>query len=74
MTHKIPIHASIVSARNAEPVTFYPEAKGKRAKMINVELRAPNGSNLRDQTWRHQIVEKYLARWGLIKKAMAAVA
>ena len=33
-----------------------------------------HGSNLRDQTWRHQIVEKYLARWGLIKKAMAAVA
>jgi hypothetical protein len=41
---------------------------------FNVELRAPNGSNLRDRTWRHQIVEKYLARWGLIKKAMAAVA
>ena len=56
-------------------IAFYPEAKGKRAKTINVELRAPNGSNLRDQTRRHQIVsEKYLARWGLIKKAMAAVA
>jgi hypothetical protein len=56
-------------------IVFYPEAKGRRAKTINVELRAPNGSNLRDQTWRHQIVsEKYLARWGLIKKAMAAVA
>jgi hypothetical protein len=55
-------------------IAFYPEAKGKRAKTINVELRVPNGSNLRDQTWRHQIVEKYLARWGLIKKAMAAVA
>jgi len=56
-------------------IAFYPEAKGKRAKTINVELRAPNGSNLRDQTRRHQVVsEKYLARWGLIKKAMAAVA
>ena len=32
-----------------------------------------HGSNLRDQTRRHQIVsEKYLARWGLIKEAMAA--
>ena len=31
-------------------IVFYPEAKGKRAKTINVELRAPNGSNLRDQT------------------------
>jgi hypothetical protein len=56
-------------------IAFYPEAKGKRAKTINVELKAPNGSNLRDQTRRHQIVsEKYLARWGLIKMAMAAVA
>jgi hypothetical protein len=55
-------------------IAFYPEAKGKRAKTINVELKAPNGSNLRDQTWRHQILEKYLARWGLIKKAMAAAA
>ena len=54
-------------------IAFYPEAKGKRAKTINVELRAPNGSNLKDQTRRHQIVsEKYLARWGLIKEAMAA--
>jgi hypothetical protein len=49
-------------------IVFYPEAEGKRAKTINVELRAPNGSNLKDQTRRHQIVsEKYLARWGLIK-------
>jgi hypothetical protein len=46
-------------------IVFYPEAEGKRAKTINVELRAPNGSNLKDQTRRHQIVsEKYLARWG----------
>jgi hypothetical protein len=56
-------------------ITFHPEDRGKRAKTINVELRAPNGSNLRDQTRRHQIVsEKYLTRWGLIKEAMAAVA
>jgi hypothetical protein len=56
-------------------IVFHPEGHGKRPMVINVELRAPNGSNLRDQTWRHQIVsEKYLARWGLIKKAMAAVA
>jgi hypothetical protein len=56
-------------------IAFYPQAQGKRAKTINVELSAPNGSNLKDQTRRHQIgSEKYLARWGLIKKAMAAVA
>jgi hypothetical protein len=56
-------------------IAFYPEAKGKRAKTINVELRALNGSNLRDLTRRHQIIsEKYLARWGLTKKATAAAA
>jgi hypothetical protein len=56
-------------------IAFHPEGRGKRAKAINVELRAPNGSNLRDQTRRHQIVsKKYLTRWGLIKNAMAAVA
>jgi hypothetical protein len=56
-------------------IVFYPEAAKKRAKTINVELRAPNGSNLRDQTRRHQIIsEKYLARWGLIKKPKAAAA
>ncbi len=56
-------------------IAFQPEGHGKRAKTISVELRAPNGSNLRDQTRRHQIIsEKYLARWGLIKTGMAAVA
>lgn len=56
-------------------IVFHPEAAKKRAKTINVELRAPNGSNLKDQTRRHQIIsEKYLLRWGLIKNAMAAVA
>ena len=56
-------------------IAFHPEGPGKRGKSITVELRAPNGSNLRDQTRRHQIVsEKYLVRWGLIEEAMAAVA
>jgi hypothetical protein len=56
-------------------IGFHPDAVGKRAKTINVELRAPNGSNLKDQTRRHQIIsEKYLARWGLIKKPKAAAA
>lgn len=56
-------------------IAFHPEGRGKRGKLITVELRAPNGSNLRDQTWRHQIVsEKYLVRWGLIKETMTAVA
>ena len=56
-------------------IAFHPEGRGKRGKPLTVELRAPNSSNLRDQTRRHQIVsEKYLVRWGLIEDAMAAVA
>jgi hypothetical protein len=56
-------------------IAFHPDGHGKRGKAITVELRAPNGSNLRDQTRRHQIVsEKYLVRWGLIEETMAAVA
>jgi hypothetical protein len=50
-------------------ITFHPEASDKRAKTISIDLRAPNGSNLRDQTRRHQLVaEKYLERWGLIAR------
>jgi hypothetical protein len=50
-------------------ITFHPEASGKREKTISIDLRAPNGSNLRDQTRRHQLVaEKYLERWGLIAR------
>jgi hypothetical protein len=56
-------------------ISFHPEAKGKREKAINVELRAPNGSNLKDQTQRHQLVsKKYLQRWGLVRGGMAAAA
>jgi hypothetical protein len=33
-------------------IAFHPEGHGKRAKAITVELRTPNGSNLRDQTRR----------------------
>jgi hypothetical protein len=33
---------------------------------VTAELRVPNTSNLKNQTWRHQIVsEKYIERWGL---------
>jgi hypothetical protein len=48
-------------------LVFYPEPGRTREKTVSIELRAPNGSNLRDQTLRHQIVsQKYLARWGLL--------
>jgi hypothetical protein len=48
-------------------IIFFPEAGGRRAKTVTIELRAPNGSNLREQIRHHQIIsEKYLGRWGLI--------
>ncbi len=49
-------------------ITFHPDKPGAREKTITVDLRRPNGSNLRDQTRKHQIIaEKYLERWGLIE-------
>lgn len=50
-------------------IEFQPEGKDRRGKAIKVELGAPNRSNLKDQTHWHQLVsEKYLARWGLVRK------
>jgi hypothetical protein len=47
-------------------IVFDPEEAGRRRKVVTAELRVPNTSNLKNQTWRHQIVsEKYIERWGL---------
>jgi hypothetical protein len=47
-------------------IIFHPEASGRREKVVVAELRAPNSSNLKNQTRRHQLVsEKYIERWGL---------
>jgi hypothetical protein len=47
-------------------IAFHPEAGGGRGKIVNVNLRSPNSSDLRNQTRRHQLIsEKYLVRWGL---------
>jgi hypothetical protein len=47
-------------------IVFHPELGRTREKTVSIQLRAPNGSNLRDQTWQHQIVsQKYLAKWRL---------
>jgi hypothetical protein len=49
-------------------IVFFAEKPGRRDKTITVELRAPNGSNLREHIRLHQIVsEKYLSRWGLLE-------
>jgi len=51
-------------------IVFHPEPDGGREKIVNVNLRMPNGSDLRNQTFRHRLVsEKYLVRWGLTAPA-----
>jgi hypothetical protein len=47
-------------------IVFDPEEAGRRKKVVTAELRVPNSSNLKNQSWRHQLVsEKYIERWGL---------
>jgi hypothetical protein len=48
-------------------VVFHREAGRSRDKTVTIELRAPNGSNIREQIRQHQIIsQKYLVRWGLV--------
>ncbi|MDF2235760.1 hypothetical protein P2H44_24670 [Albimonas sp. CAU 1670] len=47
-------------------VIFEPEQPGRRPKAVLVSLSAPNRSNLRDHTQRHQFIAGTLMeRWGL---------
>jgi hypothetical protein len=47
-------------------IVFDAEEAGRRKKVVTVVLRVPNTANLKNQTWRHQLVsEKYIERWGL---------
>jgi hypothetical protein len=48
-------------------IVFHREAGRRRDKTVIIELRTPNGSNIREQIRQHQIIsQKYLARWGLV--------
>jgi hypothetical protein len=48
-------------------IVFYPDVGRTRDKTVTLELRAPDGSNLREQIRQHQIIsQKYLLRWGLV--------
>jgi hypothetical protein len=48
-------------------IVFHHEVGRTRDKTVTIELRAPNGSNIREQIRQHQIIsQKYLARWGLV--------
>jgi hypothetical protein len=48
-------------------VVFHREAGKTKDKTVTIELRAPNGTNIREQIRQHQIIsQKYLARWGLV--------
>ena len=51
-------------------IVFHLEAGRTRAKTVSIQLRAPNGSNLRDQTRQHQLLsQKCLARWQLLSES-----
>lgn len=48
-------------------IVFHPDHDGGREKRVLIELRAPNGSNLKEQERRHELISsKYLLRWGLL--------
>ncbi len=48
-------------------IVFHPEPGRAREKHVTIDLRAPNGSNLKEQIRHHRLVsQKYLARWGLV--------
>ena len=48
-------------------IVFHPEAGSAREKTVILELRAPDGSNIREQIRQHQIIsQKYLLRWELV--------
>ena len=48
-------------------IVFQPESGRRKDKSVTLDLRAPNGSNLKEQIRHHQLISrKYLARWGLV--------
>jgi hypothetical protein len=53
-------------------IVFHPEARSTRDKAVTLELRVPNGSNIREQIRQHQIISrKYLPRWQLVAESVA---
>lgn len=53
-------------------IVFQPDRDGGRDKRITIELRRPNGSNLKEHIRRHELISsKYLARWGLVHAGQA---
>jgi hypothetical protein len=57
----------ILRARLA--VKFSPRAGNRLGRTMNVELSAPCGCNLRDQSDLERLIgEKYLRRWGLVRE------
>jgi hypothetical protein len=50
-------------------IAFHPEPGQTRDKIVTIELRAPNHSNLKEQLHHHEIISrKYLTRWGLVEQ------
>lgn len=53
-------------------IVFQPDSEGGRDKRVTIQLRSPNGSNLKEHIRRHELISsKYLGRWGLIHAGQA---
>ena len=53
-------------------IVFQADRDGGRDQRITIDLRWPNGSNLKEHVPRHELISsKYLARWGLINAGQA---
>ena len=49
-------------------ILFHPDRPGHKDKKVSIELRVPNGSNIKEQIRHHDVIaSKYLARWGLLR-------
>ena len=50
-------------------IKFMPDQESRRGKVLHVELREPNGCNLKSKTQKEKLIgEKYLERWELVER------
>ena len=50
-------------------IRFFPDEENRRGKTLHVKLSEPNGCDLKSKSQKERLIgEKYLERWGLVKK------
>ena len=51
-------------------IYFTPDEENRRGKVVPVKIIWPNGCDLKDKTEKERLIgDKYLKRWGLLRKA-----